>query len=222
MFKAWLNDMEMGVGETPEEAIQDALREAHEQGLIGGEYPRFPTDDDFLAELSVEECADEDEKDGDDSQESWAVRTNRPIYQEGARVRHPELGEGEIIKVEHLPRADRLTVRFGDQTEELYGHEPLKGSDDPKMFVEADPAPFMLRAAYRLPERLPYAGCGNGYIVVDMESGEVCSMSYADDGYSLVTEQNVLMSEDAGKVLRVDGKHVVVRANFSCWSACLF
>ena len=67
-----------------------------------------------------------------------------------------------------------------------------------------------------------YSGCGNGFIVVDKELDEVIEMSYAADGKTIDRAQNVLMCDDAGRVLAEDSETIAYRANFSCWVACLF
>jgi hypothetical protein len=67
-----------------------------------------------------------------------------------------------------------------------------------------------------------YNGCGNGFIVVEKATDRVVEMSYAADGTTIERQQNLFSCDDAGKVLREDDEHIVYRANFSCWSACLF
>jgi hypothetical protein len=67
-----------------------------------------------------------------------------------------------------------------------------------------------------------YRGCGSGFIVVDKATDRVMDMSYASDGVSIVREQNVSMCSDAGRVLAEDDEKIVYRANFSCYTACLF
>lgn len=67
-----------------------------------------------------------------------------------------------------------------------------------------------------------YNGCGNGFIVIDKATEKVVDMSYADDGVTIDRKQNLNMCDDAGRIIREDDKVLVVRANFSCWSACLF
>lgn len=67
-----------------------------------------------------------------------------------------------------------------------------------------------------------YNGCGNGFIVIEKTTHEVVEMSYAEDGQTIDHDQNIAMSADAGTVLREDETFITVRANFSCWSACLF
>jgi len=67
-----------------------------------------------------------------------------------------------------------------------------------------------------------YYGCGNGWIKVNKDSNQVVEMSYARDGVTICREQNISMCKNAGKVFSEDAQYRVVRANFSCYQACLF
>ena len=64
-----------------------------------------------------------------------------------------------------------------------------------------------------------YCGKGNGFIVVDKQSGNVIDMSYADDGVEVNRSANSKFCKKPGKTLREDDKYIVYRANFYCFKA---
>ena len=66
-----------------------------------------------------------------------------------------------------------------------------------------------------------YHGCGNGFIVIDKETGRVNEMQYTENG-KVIDEQNIMMCRDAGDILEETENSLKVRANFSCHTACLF
>ena len=78
---------------------------------------------------------------------------------------------------------------------------------------------------YTIPEKVgrkKYKGCGNGRIVVNRLTDEVIDMDYLDDNLEPLDEQNIHMSDEAGQILALTETTMIVRANFSCWHACLF
>lgn len=84
---------------------------------------------------------------------------------------------------------------------------------------------YPLQRDYSIPEKIlerRYHGCGNGVIWVDKATGEMVDMRYLDDRGQFMDEQNLEMSPKAGQVIGESDKHIMVRANFSCCTACLY
>lgn len=77
---------------------------------------------------------------------------------------------------------------------------------------------------WKIPENLldKYHGCGNGIVVVDKQTDQVLDWSYTDQRLRRINDQNLFMCEDAGRVIKDDGKTTTYRANFSCGDALLF
>ena len=66
-----------------------------------------------------------------------------------------------------------------------------------------------------------YRGCGNGFVVIEKPTGLVLDMGYTENG-KRIREQNIMMCDDAGTILRETKDKIKVRANFSCCTACLW
>lgn len=67
-----------------------------------------------------------------------------------------------------------------------------------------------------------YSGCGNGYILVNKETGKIIEMSYSDNGHTIERKQNVAMADDAGDIIWENDEVMAIRANFSSGQVCLF
>jgi hypothetical protein len=74
-----------------------------------------------------------------------------------------------------------------------------------------------------IPSGVGYGGCGSGYVTIRKTDSRVIAMSYTDvETGEELNEQNILMSNDGGKILFNEGNEVKITADFSCHEACLF
>lgn len=82
----------------------------------------------------------------------------------------------------------------------------------------------MTKTSFRIPRKLDhkYRGCGNGIVKINKSKGDVLDFDYTDENLRPLTDQNISMCKDAGKVISEDDKTIVYRANFSSYTICLF
>ena len=77
---------------------------------------------------------------------------------------------------------------------------------------------------YKIPRSLDhkYMGCGNGIVVVDKAKHQVIDFEYTDENLHPLSEQNIAMCEDAGRVVAENDNYITYRANFSSYTICLY
>lgn len=77
---------------------------------------------------------------------------------------------------------------------------------------------------YKVPRSLDhkYMGCGNGIVVVDKAKHQVIDFEYTDENLHPLSEQNIAMCDDAGRIVAENDKYITYRANFSSYTICLF
>ncbi len=77
---------------------------------------------------------------------------------------------------------------------------------------------------FRVPQNLDhkYRGCGSGIVKIEKTKGAVIDFDYTDMNLRPLTDQNVEMCDDAGKVVREDDQTVTYRANFSSYTILLY
>lgn len=82
----------------------------------------------------------------------------------------------------------------------------------------------MKTKTFRIPSSLDhkYRGCGNGIVKIDKTKKLVLDFDYTDERLHPLNDQNILMCEDAGKVIQEDDRTITYRANFSSYTICLF
>lgn len=67
-----------------------------------------------------------------------------------------------------------------------------------------------------------YMGCGSGIVVVDKAKHQVIDFEYTDENLHPLSEQNIFMCDDAGRVVAENDNSITYRANFSSYTICLY
>lgn len=82
----------------------------------------------------------------------------------------------------------------------------------------------MKRNSFRIPSSLDhkYRGCGSGIVKIDKTKKMVLDFDYTDEKLRPLDDQNILMCDDAGEVVREDDRTITYRANFSSYTICLY
>lgn len=77
---------------------------------------------------------------------------------------------------------------------------------------------------FRVPSNLDhkYRGCGNGIVKIEKSKGMVLDFDYTDEKLRPLDDQNIVMCNDAGKIVREDDRTITYRANFSSYTICLY
>ncbi len=81
-----------------------------------------------------------------------------------------------------------------------------------------------MKNTFRIPSGLDYKyrGCGNGIVKIDKSKGMVLDFDYTDEKLRPLDDQNIMMCDDAGEVIREDERTITYRANFSSYTICLY
>ena len=81
-----------------------------------------------------------------------------------------------------------------------------------------------MREKFSIPRSLDnkYMGCGSGIVKIDKSKKVVVDFYYTDDNLQPLEDQNILMCDDAGKVIYEDDRTITYRANFSSYVICLY
>lgn len=117
---------------------------------------------------------------------------------------------------------------WADDSDETIGHIQWKLLIDHKPCTHGEFSAAawnsMKTNTFRIPSSLDhkYRGCGNGIVKIDKTNGMVLDFDYTNERLHPLNDQNILMCEDAGKVIREDDRTITYRANFSSYTICLY
>jgi len=108
-------------------------------------------------------------------------------------------------------------TEFDEMNEKQFAH--IK----PKVNIKGDEHTTNNGTHYQIQGRMldKYKGCGNGCVVVNDSTGMIIDMWYGTIDKKL-DDQNIDMTDQAGKVVAKGKGKTTYIANFSCCDACLF